>query len=752
MIRTLIFLLAALGVAAPAPDDGVSVIPQPRAVERADGSFLLTGPVRIVAPADDPGFQLAAGFLRDFLRGKAGLAVSVGDRAERGAIVFESADAGAQTGPTNPEAYSLAVSPDGIRIRASGAAGAFWAVQTLRQLLPPDIERGAASSPLRVPAVTITDAPRFAWRGTLVDVGRHYLPPAFIKRFIDLLALHKMNVLHWHLTEDQGWRLAIKRYPRLTSVGAWRTESDGTRDGGFYTQDQVRDIVEYARRRQVTIVPEIEMPGHASAALVAYPELSCTGETKTVPTTWGVFEDVFCPGKEETFQFLQNVLDEVMALFPSTVIHIGGDEVPKAHWKACARCQQRMKAEGLRDENELQSYFIRRIGDYVRSEGREIAGWDEILEGGLPAGTTVQVWRDVEHTRTSVRLGARVVASPTSHAYINTSAAGLPLARVLQFNPVPDGLSADEAARIAGGEATLWSEGIDEANFDAMAFPRLAAFAEALWTGQPRSLTEFKARLDGAHSARLRALGVMYGPEDRALVALTPVFDPATSRVSVRTEHHVEPLVFRYTTDGKSPTARSPLYDGARTFGTSGTVKVRPFLGGAAMLQSATLTIDRHLAVGRTVAFAVPNSPKYKGTGAFTLTDSLRGTADFHDGLWQGWEGEDVEAVVDLGAVAAVREVEVGSLQAMRSWILLPKRVVIWLSDDAASWREVATLSHPIPPQREDAFVHRFRQTLPAGSRARYVKVRAEHAGPLPAWHPGAGGKAWVFVDEIAVR
>ncbi len=749
MIRSLICLLAALAVAA--PEGGVSVIPQPRSVERADGSFLLTGSVRVVASAGDARFQEAAAFLRDFLRKNARLSVSMANREERGAIVFEAADTGRPASDV-AESYSLVVTPDGIRIRASTAAGAFWAVQTLRQLLPPDVERGAAALPLAVPAVTITDAPRFAWRGSLVDVGRHYLSPAFIKRYVDLLALHKMNVLHWHLTEDQGWRLAIGKYPRLTSAGAWRTENDGVRYGGFYTQDEVRDIVEYARRRQVTVVPEIEMPGHASAALAAYPELSCTGETKKVPTTWGVFEDVFCPGREETFRFLQGVLDEVMALFPSKMIHIGGDEVPKAHWKACPLCQRRMKAEGLRDENELQGYFIRRIGDYLRSKGREVTGWDEILEGGLPAGTTVQVWRDLEHARTSVKLGARVVASPTSHTYINTSPAGLPMARVLQFNPVPDGLSSEEAARIVGGEATLWSEGIDEANFDAMAFPRLAAFAETLWTGQPRSLPEFRARLDSAHYARLRALGVNYGPEDRALVALAPMFDPATSRVSVRTEHHVEPLEFRYTTDGSNPSVRSPIYDGTMSFATSGIVRVRPFLGGFAMLQSATLTIDRHQAVGKPAALAVPPSPQYPGTGAFTLTDSLRGSPDFHDGTWQGWEGENMEAVVDLGGVAAIREVEVGALQAMRSWILLPRRVVISLSDDGASWREAVALSHDFPLQRDGSFVHPFRQTLPAGSRARYVKVRAENAGPLPAWHPGAGGKAWVFVDEIAVR
>jgi hexosaminidase len=323
---------------------------------------------------------------------------------------------------------------------------------------------------------------------------------------------------------------------------------------------------------------------------------------------------------------------------------------------------------------------------------------------------------------------------------------------VLQFNPAPDGLTADEAARILGGEATLWSEGIDEANFDAMAFPRLAAFADALWSGQPRSLPEFRARLEAAHYARLRALGVQYGPEDRALVALAPAFDPATSTVSVRTEHSVDPLEFRYTIDGTNPSVRSPIYDGTRTFAASGVVRVRPFLNGSAMLQSATLTIDRHRAVGKPVALTVPNSPKYQGTGPFSLTDSLRGSPDFHDGTWQGWEGEDMEAVVDLGTVAALREIEIGALQAVQSWILLPRRVTIWLSDDGTSWREAADLSHDIPPQRGESFIHSFRQRLPEGSRARYVKVRAANAGPLPAWHPGAGGKAWIFVDEIAVR
>lgn len=774
---------AARASAESAPGVGVPVIPRPRSVASGDGTCELARSVRISVPAGDAGLLATARVLQGVLRREAGISAVVGTSRSPGArgpgarpaeISFERA-AAAEAPLADAEAYRLAIDASGIRMTASGDAGAFWAVQTLRLLLPSAAPGGVAVGSRRLPALTIVDAPRFRWRGALVDVGRHFLPPAFIERFIDLLALHKMNVLHWHLTEDQGWRIEIRKHPRLTSVGAWRTEADGTRYGGFYTQAQVREIVEYARVRHVTIVPEIEMPGHASAALVAYPELGCARGNQAqsaasrqpaaasrkapaasrphkVPTGWGVFEDVFCPGREETFRFLEDVLDEVMALFPSRTIHIGGDEVPKTHWKACPLCRQRMKAEGLRDEGELQAYFVRRISQYVRAKGREIAGWDEILEGGLPAGATVQVWRDVEHARTSARLGAKVVASPSSHTYINRSPADLTLAQVLTFDPVPAGLTPDEATRILGAEATLWSEGIDEANFDAMAFPRLAAFAETVWSGQPTDVAEFRARLDGAYGAKLGSLGVHPGPEDQPLLSFTPIFDPATRRVAVRADSHVTPLVCRFTTDGSRPTSRSPVFDASRWFSTGGTVRVQPFLAGRPMLDSATLEIDRHLAVGRPVVLAAPNSPKYAGTGVFSLTDSLRGSTDFHDGTWQGWSGVPMEATIDLGASVPVHSLEVGALQAMRSWILLPRRVSFWISDDGSTWRAVGEVTHSIPAERDDAFVHQFRQALPSGSRARYVKVKAENAGPLPAWHPGAGGQSWVFVDEIAVR
>jgi hexosaminidase len=762
--------LAAVPASAPAPsptpdqglwtpDSSISIIPRPSLVTPLEGTCTLTDPLPVLVENDGGGeLRETVAIVREFLHEKTGFRVTSEPATTRPAIVFELATS-AESGSVGPEGYALTVSPSGIRIAARTADGAFWAFQTLRQLLPPEFEGGRRQAAggrrrtaLIIPAVHIVDAPRFAWRGSMLDVGRHFFTPGFVKRYIDLLALHKMNVFHWHLTEDQGWRIEIARYPRLTSVGAWRTEPDGTRYGGFYTSEEIRDVVEYARRRHVTVVPEIEMPGHATAAVVAYPELGCTGDVRAVPTTWGVHDDVYCAGKEGTYRFIETVLDEVMALFPSKVIHVGGDEVPKTHWKACPICQQRMRDEHLKDESELQSYFVKRIDAYVRGKGREITGWDEILEGGLAPGAMVQVWRDIEHTRTTVKLGNRVIASPASFTYLNRSPAELTLAHVFAFDPIPDGVTEEEARRILGGEAPVWTEGITDANFDQMVFPRLAAMAEALWSGRGGRFAEFKARLDAAYYPRLAALGVAHGPEAQALLAIKPTFDPRSLGVGLRIDHHLDGLEFRYTTDLTRPTMRARPFRPGTTFTSAGTVRVQPFLNGKPTPLSATLAIDRHLAVGKDVAMTVPNSAKYPGTGPFTLTDSLRGSIDFHDGVWQGWEGDDMEAVVDLGRQASIREVELTALQEMRSWILLPRRVSMWLSDDRVTWRPIADLTHDVPAEREEPLIYRFRQSVPAGTRARYIKVHALNAGPLPAWHPGAGGKAWIFVDEVVVR
>ncbi len=751
--------------------DAYSIIPRPTLVEAKASGCTLSDPLVVVVKNDEHGdLRETVALVSEFLQEKTGFSASSRPMAGQPAITFELVSA-PDAEPRRPEGYTLDVSASGIHIGARDAAGAFWAAQTLRQLLPPEFEGGRRKAgegtvaggrrkAWRVPGVHIVDAPRFEWRGSMLDVGRHFFPPAFVKRYIDLLAMHKMNVFHWHLTEDQGWRIEIAGYPRLTSVGAWRTERDGSRYGGFYTKDEIRDVVEYARRRHVTVVPEIEMPGHATAAVVAYPELSCTGDIRDVPTTWGVHDDVYCAGKEGTYRFVEAVLDEVVELFPSKVIHIGGDEVPKTHWKACPVCQQRMHAENLRDEQELQSYFVKRVEAYVRSKGRELTGWDEILEGGLAPGATVQVWRDTAHTRTTVALGNRVVASPASFTYLNRSPGDLTLSTVYSFDPIPDGISADAARRVVGGEAPIWTEGITEANFDQMVFPRLAAIAEVLWSGasdregaaNTAGFADFKRRLDGGYYARLDALGVKRGPEAQSLFAMRPTYDERSHRAGLRVEQHVDGAEFRYTTDGTPPTNRSPVYRPGTTFTSAGVVRVQAFLNGKPTLTTTTLAIDRHRAVGRLAVLTVPNSSKYPGTGRFTLTDGLRGSIDFHDGLWQGWEGEDLEAVIDLGRSIALREIELSALQDMRSWILLPRRVSFWLSGDRTTWRAVAELGHDVPAERAEPIIYRFRQRLPAGEKARYVKVRAINAGPLPTWHPGAGGKAWIFADEIVVR
>jgi hexosaminidase len=422
------------------------------------------------------------------------------------------------------EGYELTVAPTSVVLRAPQAQGLFYGVQTFRQLLPPEAERPArnrtkVAKTWRIPCTRIIDQPRYPWRGMLLDCCRHFMAKDFVKRYIDLLAYHKMNVLHWHLTEDQGWRIEIKRYPRLTAIGAWRGEGD-ERHGGFYTQEDIRDIVAYARSRHVTIVPEIEMPGHSVAALAAYPELSCTGGPFKVSTRWGVHEDVYCAGNERTFEFLEGVLSEVIDLFPSEFIHVGGDECPKQRWKACAKCQARMKAEGLRDEGELQSYFIRRIDKFLTGKGRRLVGWDEILEGGLAPNATVQSWRGMSGAVAAAKAGHDVISSPTSHCYLDYAQSREPgeptwmgfidLKTAYSFEPTPPQLDPEQARHVLGAEGNMWTEHAPQERVDHQVFPRLCALAEVTWSpAQRRDWKGFQERMK-THYRRLDALGVHY--------------------------------------------------------------------------------------------------------------------------------------------------------------------------------------------------------------------------------------------------
>ncbi|MFL5574376.1 MAG: beta-N-acetylhexosaminidase [Gemmatimonadaceae bacterium] len=524
----------------PAPaEPAIAIVPAPASVTPRAGRFVLG--TRTVIWADAPSAALGRQLAR-WLEPATGyaLAVRTGGRAPTSNAIVLRRDA--SLARLGAEGYALDVGRARVVARAPAAAGLFYAAQTMRQLLPPEIFREApvAGVAWTMPAASIEDRPRFAWRGGHLDVGRHFMPKEFVEKYIDLLALHKMNVFHWHLTEDQGWRLEIRKYPRLTEVGAWRGESlvgrqqlqpdsarwtfDGEPHGGYYTQADAREIVAYAKARFVTVVPEIEMPGHARAAIAAYPELGVTGQPVAVGTRWGVYDDVLNVDST-TLRFMQDVLGEVMEIFPGPYIHVGGDEAVKAQWKASPRVQARMTALGVADEHALQSWFLGQMDAFLTAHGRRLVGWDEILEGGpLAPGATVMSWRGTEGGVAAARAGHDVVMAPGSHTYFDhyqsldtiaePIAIGgyLPLDTVYAFEPVPAALTPAEAAHVLGAQAQLWTEYMrDPKKVEYMAFPRLCAFAEVMWTPRARrDLADFRARLAAAHLARLRALDVNY--------------------------------------------------------------------------------------------------------------------------------------------------------------------------------------------------------------------------------------------------
>jgi len=511
----------------------VCIVPKPVQVSPSDGTFELTPSTRILISEDT---RATGHYLKDLLQASTGYPLTVTDTPNvdipRDSILLTTSNAEPSLGN---EGYDLTIVPGTVVVHAPRPAGIFYAIQTFRQLLPAEIEsrKRVAGIPWRVPAVTVKDQPRFPWRGMMLDVGRHIFPMTFIKRFIDLMAMHKMNVFHWHLTEDQGWRIEIRKYPRLTETGAWRDASplpgemetlDGKRYGGFYTQEQIREIVAYAANQFITILPEIEMPGHTVAALASYPELGCTGGPYAVRTSWGIAEDVFCAGNEQTFAFLEDVLGELLDLFPGEFIHIGGDECPKEHWKYCPKCQTFIQEHGLKDEQQLQSYFVQRIERFLNAQGRRMIGWDEILEGGLAPNATVMSWRGMEGGLKAIQAGHDVVMSPTSHCYLDYPQSlepdkkvpgwmnYTPLEKAYEFEPVPTGFSPEQAAHVLGVQANLWTEFVpSEQRAEYMAYPRASALAEVMWSApDSRDFQDFSWRLKKGLLPHLEALGVNF--------------------------------------------------------------------------------------------------------------------------------------------------------------------------------------------------------------------------------------------------
>ncbi|MCG8556418.1 MAG: family 20 glycosylhydrolase [Proteobacteria bacterium] len=760
----------------PAQSRDLAVIPMPRKLLAKAGGFSLTARTRVAIQGyGDPEVARVARHLAQLLNTATGFALEpraakAEHRDSKGTILL-----GLDPALEAEEGYRLTVGSTRIDLRAKRARGLFYGIQTLRQLAPVQIDSPEPLPELAwtIPAVEIEDAPRFRYRGMHLDVGRHLFPVEFIKRYIDTMARYKLNMFHWHLTEDQGWRIEIKKYPRLTEVGAWRKQTiaghnndvprkfDGQRYGGFYTQEQVRDIVAYAAARFVTVMPEIELPGHSKAALAAYPELGCTKGPFEVATIWGVHEDIYCP-KEKTFRFLEDVLSEVLELFPSRYIHIGGDEAPKARWKSSKLAQAVIRREGLKDEHELQSYFIRRIEKFLNSKGRRLVGWDEILEGGLAPDATVMSWPGVAGGIAAAKQGHDVIMSPTSHAYFDYYQAKdktkepiaiggyLPLEKVYRFEPVPPALSSAEAERVIGGQANLWTEYIKTpSKAEYMAYPRMLALSEVVWSPKAgRDWDGFAKRVD-AELRRFDLLGIDYARHVLAVKQEPELTADGRFRVALRA---VRQAPIHYTLDGSQPDARSPRYEGPITLAGNATLTAVAIEAGRLLSLPRAASYSVHLATGKPVRYGRPFSPKYPAARELALTDGRRGSAVARDGLWQGFVDEDLDATLDLGQEQPIQRIEVGVLRHVRDSIVLPERVEFRVSKDG---RHFSPLPEASPGQAEQ----RNETPLPMrfgadanGQAARYVQVVAHNHGKLPDWHRRAGKRAWLFVDEIVVR
>jgi len=496
----------------------LNVIPLPQKYEVGKGVFEINPKTKVVLEPDNSEMRDAAGLLIGLFQKAANFSLEISSKKESKNVII----CRLVNNIENKEGYKISISTHAVLVEGATSAGIYYGLQTLRQLLPPQIENAAISGSTQqwtVPCVSITDYPTFGYRGMMLDVSRHFMPKEFVLKFIDMLAMHKLNTFHWHLTDDQGWRIEIKKYPKLTSIGSSRrmevaghiSAPDWTwkvgNYGGFYTQDDIREVVAYAKKCHVTIIPEIELPGHAMAALSAYPEFSCSGGPFEVVGRWGVFHDIFC-SREETFLFFQDVFTEVAALFPGEYIHLGGDEAPKTRWQRCKFCQDRMAKEGLKNENQLQTYFMNRIEKFLQTKGKKVICWDEVVDGGMSKTATVMSWRGEEGGIQAAKYGNDVIMTPHKSVYFDKYqgdkskeplAIGgfLPIEKVYEYNPIPNVLTKEEAKRIKGVQANVWTEYMsDEKQVEYMVFPRIAALAEISWTlPEKKNYENFNIRL-----------------------------------------------------------------------------------------------------------------------------------------------------------------------------------------------------------------------------------------------------------------
>ncbi|NLR60151.1 family 20 glycosylhydrolase [Chitinophaga polysaccharea] len=722
----------------------LDLIPRPARILATAGAFTFTSQSKVYST---PRFKEVATLFAS-ATGLSPITSSSGKPALH-SIVFGIAD---KLGLRDSAGYQLKITPDHVFILALTRAGALNGMQSLLQL------RLLQPVPTVIPCAEITDYPRFGYRGVHLDVSRNFFSTSYIKRFIDLMALYKMNTFHWHLTDGAGWRLEIKRYPELTRIAAWRDkaswkewwngnrhyalEGDPNAYGGYYTQEEAREIVAYAAQRGITVIPEIEMPGHSEEVLAVYPQLSCSGSPYK--------NSEFCLGNDSTFHFLENVLKEVMDIFPSPYIHIGGDEADKKAWKQCPKCQQRIRQEHLKDENELQSYAIRRMEKFLVAHQRKLLGWDEILEGGLAPEATVMSWRGEAGGIAAASAGHDVIMTPGGYCYFDSYQADpttqpeaiggyLPLEKVYSYEPVPEELTPAAAQHVLGAQATTWTEYIPNTDhLEYMIYPRLLALSEVVWSDTlHKEWTDFQRRLQ-SHYRLLQRLHVNYYRPSYA-VTIHPAINIAAHKtvISFSTEQY-QPQI-RYTLDGTLPTSQSALYTSPFEIHGTATVTAAVFKDNNMPGKPASLQLDDHLALGKKVIYNLPYSKGYPAQRESTLVNGYRGSLTYGDGQWQGFEGKDMDVTIDMDQVTALKSLSVSFMQQTGPGVYIPAFVEVLVSDDNKDFRKVKQIDNDIPVTQSTLTFKDFRFDLKE-QLARYIRIHAKNQQ-----------HGFLFADEVII-
>lgn len=767
---TLLLCLAFVGCSTvETKEANYEVVPLPKEITKSGGeSFKLTKSTKIAYLSDNEKLQKNADFLAEYINQMLGFKPSLTtDVAAKDAIVLGLSATG------NDEGYEITVNKDQVLINGTTEAGVFYGIQTLRKSLP--VAKGAD---VNLPAVTIKDFPRFSYRGMMLDVSRHFFPVEMIKRYIDMLALHNLNKFHWHLSEDQGWRIEIKKYPLLTEIGSKRSETvigrnsgeyDGVPYGGFYTQEEAKEIVKYAADRFITVIPEIDLPGHMQAALAAYPELGCTGGPYEVWKQWGISEDVLCAGQDQTLEFLEGVLAEIIEIFPSTYIHIGGDECPKSRWKECAKCQAKIKELGLKAdashsaEDRLQSYIITNVEKFLNENGRQIIGWDEILEGGLAPNATVMSWRSMAGGTQAAKMGHDVVMTPTSHVYFDyyqtldtdNEPLGIggyvPVETVYSLEPVPSSLTPEEEKHIIGAQANLWTEYIPTfEHVEYMVLPRMAALSEVQWVAKDqKDYSSFLQRL-----ARLIPIYNLEGYNyAKHLFDIQPEYTPniETGALDVVLST-IDGADIYYTLDGTDPTvvASATLYTEPLHLKENGVLKavvVRPAGNSRVLTENIVLSKSSM----KPITMVKPINKQYEFKGKQTLIDGLKGTNNYRTGRWVAVYKNDLEAIIDLQEEMEISSMDISTCVMKGDWVMGARGFEVLVSEDGENFKSVAKQEYPAMKEtdRDGIYDHHLEFTP---VQTRYVKVIGTPEYKMPEWHGGKGNPSFLFFDEIAIN